>query len=303
MKQILVAILALAFFLIGIGGFQYFRTTPAPLADGIRFVPDDSSYNRTYWTHEIAEKGPGVAYALFKELNAAVSGGRNHIAGHVFGKLLYEAEGAQGITVCDTSFGFSCFHGFFLAAVASEGTVLIAPLDAACVSAFGPLGTGCQHGIGHGILEYLGHDRVNEALNLCAQTTEKVPLLGCSSGVFMEYFHRTGFLTADGTSPDPLPFDSQTPYGPCASVLERYRSACYWALPTWWQSAVEGESLEHMAGRCAGLAGDSRESCYLGVGDLVPSGNSFDASASRDTCDAVVAGDEDAGALCRAGAA
>ncbi|MEK9176820.1 MAG: hypothetical protein AAB923_00835, partial [Patescibacteria group bacterium] len=250
---------------------------------------------------EISTEGATGAYASFKKANESVEDARAHIIAHLFGSALYEVKGPDGIAMCGNDFGFGCFHGFFTAGVRDLGVPSISSFDAACVKSFGILGTGCQHGIGHGILQYLGHEKLNNALALCAETTETVPLLGCSSGVFMEYFERTGLIESPGGA-EPRPFDPENPSGPCESVPSEYRKACYWALPWWLRAVIEGEPFEEVGRLCGGLAGGPQESCFLGFGDLIASYTS-DIPISRRTCDTVAAGSDELRALCRAGAA
>lgn len=261
----------------------------------VSYNPDDPAYNRAYWTQEVKAKGASAAYAEFKQRTAQLSLGRQHFAAHVIGAVIGEALGANGVKVCDSSFGFGCYHGLFSQVISTGGASLVRNLDAACVSAYGPLGTGCQHGIGHGILEYVGYSHVGDALALCKETTQLVPLLGCTSGVFMEYFYPlTGPATA--LAPSTRALDPAHPYAPCTDVPVENRSSCYYELGSWLRTS---QGNAEAAGKwCAGLSGADRTDCYLGVGTLAFQVNGNDMNAARMECAALAPADE---LSCRAG--
>lgn len=261
----------------------------------ISYSDSDPAYNRAYWTQEIARKGAAAAYQEFKEKDADAPMGRQHFAAHVVGNLIAAAQGPAGITICDSSFGFGCYHGFFAQVIATGGTSLISTLDAACVAAYGKLGTGCQHGIGHGILEYVGYGKVNEALALCKQTTQLVPLLGCTSGVFMEYnFPLSG--PADALVPSTRQLDTADRYAPCTSVPADNKDSCYFELGQW--TRITLNDYEKVDQFCGGLTGSARRHCYLGVGAIIPPLEGYDAEKNAQICTRFSTSDELA---CRAG--
>src|SRR3989338_2641211 len=153
----------------------------------LRLTTFNSSDIHKAWSARIDSIGTARAYGEFKEAYEAQDSKFQHLAAHVMGSLLYEKEGLAGLGICDATFAFGCYHSFFGSAVSKEGIGAIKDFDRICMEKFGPWGTGCPHGIGHGILEYMGHEKLDEALAACAHTTQKHPLLGCTSGVFMEY--------------------------------------------------------------------------------------------------------------------
>lgn len=233
----------------------------------IKYSEDDPGLNRTYWSKVIDRVGESSAYDRFKQKNKNIENNSQHLASHVFGELLFEKIGVEGISVCDASFGFGCYHGFFTRAVSENGLPIIKELDDACVFAYTSLGTGCQHGIGHGIMEYFGYEDIELALDACKETTQLTPLLGCSSGVFMEY--RTPLLYGDDfIDIVPREFNEENPYDPCERIVGKYRPSCFFELAGWWSGVLHG-SYERMGNLCGDLYEEDRKNCFLGVGTKI----------------------------------
>lgn len=251
----------------------------------VSYSEDSDDLNRGYWEERIAQAGPADMYQEFLKKNALAPFDLRHVSAHVVGELFYGSEGAEGIQYCDSSFGFGCFHGFFTRAVSEKGLAVVRNLDEACVGTYGTLGTGCQHGIGHGIMEYLGYADVNEALNACGDTTQVVPLLGCTSGVFMEYRKP---LTIDGESAEvvPRPFDASDPYMPCDRIEDRFRLSCYFELGDWWYSTI-GPDYSRMGTLCRNAPSAYRKACFIGVGSIIAPRETYDVSKSLHQCNLV----------------
>ena len=262
----------------------------------IAYSDTDPAYNRAYWKQEIANLGPAKAYTLFKQENAKAPALRQHFSSHVIGELLYEKLGIDGIAVCDSTFGFGCYHGFFGQAIASGGSERIAELDSACVKAYSSLGTGCQHGLGHGILEYAGYTRLNDALALCKKTTQLVPLLGCTSGVFMEY--NTPLVSKEnGAVPTTRQLDPKDPHAPCPSVPAENRASCYFELGQWYRITL-GADRQKLNSLCGTLDGSDRTHCFLGLGAITVAFDGYVLPKAKAECDAFAPADM---LSCRAG--
>lgn len=257
----------------------------------------DPAYNATYWKSQIEAQGSVAAFALFKERNEKAPSERKHFSAHVFGAMLAETKGVEGITACDASFGFGCYHGFFSKIISTGGEAFVQKLDQACVATYGPFGTGCQHGIGHGILEYVGYQRIADALALCKQTTQKVPLLGCTSGVFMEYFspllERDGVLVQGTRS-----FDVNHPLAPCDTVLDEYKESCFFELGHWLYTTQRQSDSARPGVVCAEVPLASRPYCFLGLGDSAGPANRYNIAEATAYCDQFTG---DARTYCRAG--
>lgn len=242
----------------------------------------DPGYNQAYWLARIARVGPEKSYSEFTEKNAQEEYERQHLSAHVMGELLFKTLGEKGIVVCDATFGFGCYHGFFGRAISEGGVESIRRLNTACVEEYGALGTGCQHGMGHGILEYVGYGNIVKALTLCKETTQLVPLLGCTSGVFMEYNSPLAGI-AEGLVPSTRVVSSDTPYEPCTKVPEEYQASCYFELGSWLPT-IPPQDYEEAGELCAGLSGSARTHCFLGLGSSLAYRTNYDLSSALTEC-------------------
>lgn len=245
----------------------------------------------------ITRIGATRAYAQFVKENEQVSSDRQHTNAHIMGETLYEIHGTKGISYCDSRFGFGCYHGLFTKALAEGGSRLVSELNKACTASFGVLGTGCQHGIGHGILEYTGLKHIDEALALCDMTHQPTPLLGCTSGVFMEYNTPLGG-DALMRVPTTRPFTTERPYEPCDRVASQYRDSCYYELGQWYVDTVSNKASSIQA-FCGGLSGEGRNHCFLGIGSSLVRVAKYETRAVIDACASYAHTDE---VMCRAGA-
>lgn len=268
-----------------------------------QIITDPSKYNafedRTYWIKQIKTSGAEEAYQKFVEENNDSLFEVQHIRAHVMGEALFETEDIHGIAICDANFGFGCFHGLFTVGFASRGNIFIQESNAMCLDRYGPLGTGCQHGIGHGIVEYVGHDNLTDALNLCDETSQPTPLLGCTSGVFME--HNTPFTVLPGEeTQEPYRFVEEKPYAACNTVDERHLESCYYELGGWWEVVLKGDKLK-MGRLCSEISNSKlRNMCALGLGNIIGPTNSYDVVQSSVLCQQMP---ENVVAFCHAGAA
>jgi len=277
--------------LVGIGFIAQQRSPDVAYSDS------DPAYNRPYWEQQISAHGATRAYAEFIELNAAAPRNRQHFSAHAMGVALYTKLGLSGITVCDRSFAFGCYHGLASRAIAEGGEKAVQKLNEHA-QAFGAqkfnLVSMSQHGIGHGILEYVGYQHLNQALEMCTTLIDQpAPRVGCTSGVFMEYFTPLAEQT-EGAEPFVPPFNPDDPYAPCPSVAEVFQQTCYFELGQALRQTPDSKYLSV----CAGLSGESRMNCFLGVGTDLARMPDPEQVVSR--CE--TAAPEDA-FFCRAGAA
>lgn len=238
---------------------------------------------RAAFVENIRMHGGDAAYRAFKKHYLGVPFDLQHNAAHVFGESLYDEEGIAGVRLCDQEFNFGCYHGFFTRAVASEGLDVIGALDRACDASDRP--TACQHGIGHGILEYLGHSRLGDALLACKKTHQPDPLAGCTSGVFMEYNVPLS-VGGDGTfalQTRPLEHHDE-PYHPCTELPDEFRLSCYHELPQWW-AQVYGQDFATLGAFCAAAPypGGGR-ACFNGLGNVIASFGEYDADTVAGLC-------------------
>jgi hypothetical protein len=216
------------------------------------------------WKEVIQKDGPERAYASFKtEAENITIEGSAHNQAHAFGEALYELEGLSGLSTCDSSFEFGCYHSFFGVAVAALGIGVLPEFDQACKTKYGDMNLPCQHGIGHGVMVYTDYDLV-KGLELC-ETISDLPTGGCSSGVFMEYNFHT--MAEDG-NPAYLREKTDNVYAPCDTLPTRFQASCYLEQVQWWQGIFKGD-FRHIGQLCAALPplSDIYDACYHGIGN------------------------------------
>lgn len=219
----------------------------------------------------IRAKGGAVAYRSFVDTYATKQLDVQHNAAHIFGQALFEVEGVRGVANCTQEFNFGCYHGFMSRAIALEGLSVVEKLDRVCSSdTMAPLA--CQHGIGHGIMEFMGHTKLLKALEACALTHQQDPIAGCTSGVFMEYnvplvVRESGALSVEAR---PLT-DSNNPFDVCLTIPSQYQLSCYHELPQWW-GQVFTTDMGVMGRECSLVTEESlRSACFAGIANIIPS--------------------------------
>lgn len=308
-KKVIIIVICVAIFsLVGIGIFlsNNSKNRDSRLNTQSGFVLDPKSSSSQFkeiediWEKRIEEIGVKEAYIEFKETYKTADFGAQHPLMHIFGELIYTKAGVDGLAVCDSTFAFGCYHGFFTRAISEEGMGLIPELDKICLKTYGPYGTGCQHGIGHGLIEYTGHSNLEDALSACSMTTQVNEILGCASGVFMEYNTPTIF-TGTNVTQGPRRLDKNNPHYPCNTIVpEEYKSSCYYEISSWW-SAVFNRDYEKIGVLCKEIDNTKhRELCYLGFGAVAPPSADYSIDGTIDLCKRMP--DANAEVLCRAGA-
>ncbi len=240
---------------------------------------------RNYWSERMDEVGGETAYREFKEQYADKNFGSQHLGAHIVGALLYKKAGIAGQTICDSTFSFGCYHSFFSQILADKGPSIIANLNQACLDKFGPLGTGCQHGIGHGVMEYFGPSRLLDALNACKPTTASSEISGCTSGVFMEY-NVPIIITEEDATAVSRPVDPKKPYAPCPELPQNFQASCYYSIGQWWnQTDTYRYDWKTQGLLCKNIPNPSHmETCYLGIGNVAAPDNGFDPEKTIDSC-------------------
>lgn len=221
---------------------------------------DENAILYKVWKQKISHLGGAKAYQELKHQFANKPASDGHMSAHIFGEQLYQQSGLNGITVCDSELMYGCYHGFFTSAIVEKGTGIVPQLFEMCQKEFGARPTACEHGIGHGLYEYYGEKQLNQALEQC-QRVQRNPLLGCSSGVFMEY----NFPSFDLFSVQPRPVDKNNYYSPCDRVTNQFKYSCYYELPSRW-SALKMD-FSKIASLCLNLP-DSllQQACVRGTG-------------------------------------
>lgn len=238
-----------------------------------------------------------AAYAAYLEEAKGLSYNEAHALAHVAGEALYEAEGVEGIARCDETAAYGCYHGLAGAALAAEGPASAGKLGDACFE-WAEKGFTCIHGIGHGILAYLGDTKLGTALELCEPINRGISEIGgCYGGVMMEYNFNT---MRGGDGVELRAYDDSRFDAPCPDLPAAYQAACYYELPAWWfavqRTAGAGDDYAPVGALCARV-GDAllRGVCYRGVGSVAAPHSAFEPDRIRAACGAMPsAGGKDA---------
>ncbi len=249
---------------------------------------------------KLSSTSPDLVYEEIKQAYASKKTTEQHEIAHLFGQILYQQNDIDTIGVCDSKFGFGCYHGFFIEAITDKGISIVPELDQSCIRKFGRMGLGCQHGIGHGLMEYFGPKKLVQALLVCEQLDWKKPLLGCAGGVFMEYYLPLNEQNTSSLS-TAIPFDPLSPYGACYRVPERFRQECFYNLGMWWNQVLN-KDYQKMLDFCSLVKEPLlREHCLLGLGNAAATTSSLNTQKIKNYCDQTPL--PYAQTICRAGAA
>lgn len=233
--------------------------TDTPPSVASKFNPQGE---KNKWRTYMQRVGGKKAYKDFTTVYNNATPYMQHNMMHQIGALLYELYDIEGVALCDETFQHGCYHGFFGEALPHTGIDKIETFNKKCSQL--PKGYGsCQHGIGHGILVHLGHDKLVEALYICDTLPWHQLIGGCKMGVFMEY----NFSKATHDLPKVRPFDPSSPYSPCAELDEKYQYSCYFEQADWWDSVYEGD-YKKISDLCEELSAKNKEACYLGAGNV-----------------------------------
>jgi hypothetical protein len=245
-----------------------------------------SGPEETKWVDRIHAVGSAQAYQEFKQEYKDVNFGTQHTMAHVVGAEIFQEAGIDGVQICDNDFAFGCYHGYFSRALSSSGLELVEKFDQACVAKFGPLGTGCQHGIGHGLMEYFGTNLM-AALDACGPTTAKSELAGCVSGVFMEY--NVPIVIDSGIAlSTPRKLDENKPYDPCPSLPGKYQSSCYYEISAWWKQAKYNDNYQIMGELCQNVPNPlQKENCFLGIGNVAGPSSMYQVDQAINYCEQI----------------
>jgi hypothetical protein len=216
----------------------------------------------------IAKKGPKEVQQHIKNLYDNASYGEQHMSLHYFGEILFELKGVSGLPECTDWYGFGCYHGFLLQAIETEGYDIVKYLDESCIQAHGySMETEtCQHGIGHGLLEFSGR-RPLEALKKCDDVADVFPKLGCASGIFMEYFGPTESKNRSIAAMVPE-YESGTPFDVCSELQGIRQATCVFEIHTWWVEVAKlnPREVEHLCGTLKDA--EVMEFCLIGYGNF-----------------------------------
>lgn len=246
---------------------------------------------REHWQQRIADVGTEQAHREAKERMAGSSTEIAHGVMHVFGELVYEADALDGLRVCDDTFNFGCYHGFMNWAINYDGPAVIPEINRRCLALYGDRDLFCRHGIGHGLFDHFGRDKLPLAFDECRKIGS-VSLMGCYNGVMMELVNGEGF------SEEFLAMDR--PYDVCTSLDADYRQACWFHMTYWWNWKLKRDARK-VAALCAGLDDPGeRDACRMGAGKTLAELSGYDVRRAERYCNAMA--DPDERMRCHAGA-
>jgi hypothetical protein len=223
----------------------------------------------------LAEKsGVVAAYAKVKEQYGAnqVTG---HDYAHFIGKLAYEQMKNDSFSVCDSEFGFGCFHGLLEALVRDQG---IGGFDIARTSCNKLASPGqvasCLHGLGHGVMGYKGN--IDKAIDECKNfaTNERIY---CYDGSYMEYY--TGVMEDFSKAQN---IDENNPWQFCLGQYSEAQSQCVrnQTLGLVYKSGMNAK----IAGQCNVLKKDLQEYCVSTVGLYAAQSSGVNIVAVKTVC-------------------
>ena len=280
----------------------------------IPYTPESTTKEtQMFWKERIRAVGEHQAYGELKRAYQGKSADDQHFAAHLFGGELYQTKGIDGLSICDATFSYGCYHEFLGRAIAVDGLSVVPALNESCRQNLDSHALSCQHGIGHGLLTYAGYELedLKEALSYCKDLPYNNSIGGCYGGVFMEYNMRT-MLSVDGIPPREYggaTLEDAQVYEPCTQLPSYASPACYYWQPQWWNSVLRVstknttvERYEKMGDLCDGLEGSAfRRLCFEGLGNITVLLTS-DPQTAADFCNAA-ASDTASETYCRADAA
>lgn len=220
--------------------------------------------NRTQ--ESLRRVGATNTYALMKKLFATeIPSHSIHSVMHIVGEELYTFYGLSGVRTCDDAFLFACYHGFFTRALSERGLSIMDQLQIACLRNKKE-DQGCMHGLGHGILAYLGNKSFTEASRVCwnVSTSKTNGINGCIGGVTMEYDLEN---TDDARVWNPRPLTPQGYFVPCSLLPANESPSCYFQHVQWWERIVRDFST---IGKLCNTISDieSQRQCFRGIGNI-----------------------------------
>ena len=251
------------------------------------------------WGERIETIGAQGAYGEFKETYKSLKSTDQHRMAHVFGEILYMYAGIDGVSVCDEAFFFGCYHSFLGTALQYEGLVVLPSLNELC-NRDAESERDCQHGIGHGVLTFLGYRFPNlvQALERCFSL--RFYPEWCFGGVFMEYNFQT-MLADEGRV---RVFQTDKPFYPCIELDQAFRPACYFSQPQWWLKVLKGSAKERfgqIGNLCKKLEKEDQKYCFSGSGDIAGVLADYDVEKAISLCESLST--FDGSFFCRAEAA
>ncbi len=240
-----------------------------------------SYWSEQYWESVIDSSNPFDAYRLLKDISKEWAYLPTHQTLHAFGFALYKKYGIEGVNYCDDYQRFGCFHGVIASYVSNDGLSALDKIDTLCPTNQPNIQNKCFHGIGHGLVDYLGKYHLNEALNYCKKIGS-MTYLGCPQGAIMEYF--APINTGSAKVKREL-FNSENPFGPCSELDPEFQKYCYYFVPSfYWPDSLTSNPVEAET-YCQKISSPhNQQMCIINIGVRLANKSNFNLPDSRKSC-------------------
>ncbi|MEO8065954.1 MAG: hypothetical protein ABI643_03855 [Candidatus Doudnabacteria bacterium] len=228
-----------------------------------------------------SQSDPGKSWSYLK--SAFLVNGQQVVNAHQFAHLvgngMFAKYGLEGITKCDETFAFGCFHGVTQQLLEQKGVSVIKEIQDRCLKIFPPdktqKYTGCIHGMGHGILTW-ERFQVPIALADCGELIAAYQNY-CFDGVFME--HASDLAVNE--------FDPNHPWQFCSQLDAQYHYNC-----ARYQSQVFlmafGSNIPKIGANCAAGPDETlRSTCFESLGFYITQSNMGALSQVLKECDQI----------------
>lgn len=206
-----------------------------------------------------------------------------HLLGHAVGDVLYAQRGVDGITECAHDFRNACSHAIVTGLFSENGEAAFPEIAEICERAPGGQGAYalCYHGLGHGVLAYVGYD-FSRAVSICKHAETAYYHRGayqeCVGGAVMEMLGTGSHNKALWEMQRKRYFNEENPTALCSGLWmdDIARPTCYQYLTPYLLIAV-GSGLNGavnedyqkaflLCNRIPETEVASRNACYAGFG-------------------------------------
>lgn len=225
-------------------GIQYAGVTRYAELEELKGKNLDFKSLSVFFTSLAEKKGAEYAFEVLKIAEVPPNTDM-HLLGHVVGDVLYKQKGLEGITICTNDFRNACSHSIVVGLLLEKGESALPEIAQACRRAPGGGGayTMCYHGLGHGILSYVGYD-LPKSVGLCKKTGTAAyhqdEYIQCVGGTIMEIISGGGHNQELWAKKRVEYLRPDDPLYPCAASFmpDEAKAMCYnYLTPYLWVAA------------------------------------------------------------------
>lgn len=223
-----------------------------------------------------AKNGVVAAYEKVKVEHAA-NQAAGHDFAHVIGRIAYEQMGTDGFSVCDSNFGFGCYHGLMEELIREKGPSGYDIARSSCnkLAGVGQIAS-CLHGLGHGVMGSVGN--ITKAIEQCKTFADNERAY-CYDGSYMEYY--TGVME-DYTKGQQV-IDKNDPWKFCLGQYAEAQTQCVRNVTLTMAYRPEYGSDLAIA-KCGELSDALRTSCVGTIGLYAVQANGIELEVIRGVC-------------------